>query len=130
MPARASVPSRDTHQVSINPVEAITSITAMLGQASRSKVGRIGASSSMRVRGSSGRASVGVAGTAGAVPRSSRSNWAASLSSCSAIRSRDSQILGLPARSDISRYQAASSRNLIVSRGLLPVWGRAIGGTG
>ncbi len=38
MPASASVPSRDTNQVSINPVEACTSITRMFGQARRSSV--------------------------------------------------------------------------------------------
>ena len=40
MPASASSPSRDTHQVSISPVEACASMTAILGQASRSSVRR------------------------------------------------------------------------------------------
>ena len=51
MPASASVPRCDTHQVSIRPVEACASITRMFGQASRSRVGRIGPCSSRRVRG-------------------------------------------------------------------------------
>ena len=51
MPASASVPSRDTNHVSINPVEACTSITRMFGQARRSKVGTMRPSSRRRVRG-------------------------------------------------------------------------------
>ena len=51
MPASASVPSCDTNQVSISPVEACASITSTFGQASRSSVGTIGPCSSSRVRG-------------------------------------------------------------------------------
>ncbi len=43
MPASASVPRCDTHQVSISPVEACASITSTFGHAMRSSVGRIGA---------------------------------------------------------------------------------------
>ena len=52
MPASASVPRRDTHQVSIRPVEACATITRMFGQAMPSRVGRIGPCSSRQVRGS------------------------------------------------------------------------------
>jgi hypothetical protein len=51
MPVSAGVPRRDTHQVSINPVDAWTSRTSTFGQASRSKVATIGPSRSSRVRG-------------------------------------------------------------------------------
>ena len=51
MPASASVPSRDTNQVSISPVAACASMTSTLGQAMRNSVGTIGALSSARVRG-------------------------------------------------------------------------------
>ena len=51
MPASASVPRRETHQVSISPVEACASMTRMFGQARRSSVGRMAPSSSRRVRG-------------------------------------------------------------------------------
>ena len=51
MPASASVPRCETHQVSISPVEACTSMTRMFGQARRSKVGTIGPRSSSSVRG-------------------------------------------------------------------------------
>src|SRR5579872_4101261 len=52
MPASASVPRRETQNVSIRPVAACASITRMFGTASRNKVGAIGPSSSRRVRGS------------------------------------------------------------------------------
>ena len=51
MPVSASVPSFDTHQVSISPVEACASITSRLGQANLSSVETIGACSSILVRG-------------------------------------------------------------------------------
>lgn len=53
IPASASMPNRDTHHISISPVDACASITSTLGQASRSSVGRIGSYSSARVRGRS-----------------------------------------------------------------------------
>ena len=40
MPASASMPRRETHQVSINPVAACANITTMFGQASRISVAR------------------------------------------------------------------------------------------
>ena len=43
MPASASVPRRETNQVSISPVEACASITSTFGHARRSSVGTIGA---------------------------------------------------------------------------------------
>ena len=51
MPASASVPRRDTNQVSTRPVEACATITRMFGQASSSSVGTMRPSSSSRVRG-------------------------------------------------------------------------------
>ena len=68
MPASASVPRCETHQVSIRPVEACASITRMFGQASRSRVGRIAPCSSRRVRGL-----IASSVQAGAVPERSRS---------------------------------------------------------
>ena len=66
MPARASVPRCDSHQVSISPVEAWASITSTLGQARRRMVGTIGPCSSIRVRALSaagaGAAPLGTAG--------------------------------------------------------------------
>jgi hypothetical protein len=63
MPASASVPRCDTHQVSMSPVEACASMTRVFGQARRSRVGTIDPCSSRRVRGSS----AGGCATAGAV---------------------------------------------------------------
>ena len=51
MPASASVPRRETNQVSISPVEACASITSTFGHARRSSVGTIGPCSSAWVRG-------------------------------------------------------------------------------
>ena len=51
MPANASVPSRDTNQVSISPVAACASMTRTLGHAIRNNVGTIAPCSSTRVRG-------------------------------------------------------------------------------
>ena len=53
MPVSASVPRRETHQVSIRPVEACASMTRMFGQASRSRVGTIGPFNRRSVRASS-----------------------------------------------------------------------------
>ena len=51
MPVSASVPSRETNHVSINPVAACASITRMFGQAMRNSVGTMRPSSKRRVRG-------------------------------------------------------------------------------
>ena len=51
MPVSASVPRRETHQVSIRPVEACAVMTRMFGQASSSSVGTIAPCSRRRVRG-------------------------------------------------------------------------------
>ena len=51
MPASASVPRCDTHQVSISPVDACASMIRMLGHAMRSSSGTIGPCSIARVRG-------------------------------------------------------------------------------
>ena len=50
MPANASVPRCETHQVSIRPVDAWASITRILGQARRSSVRTMAPRSSSRVR--------------------------------------------------------------------------------
>ena len=50
MPANASVPRCETHQVSISPVDAWASMTRILGQARRSNVGTMAPRSSSRVR--------------------------------------------------------------------------------
>ena len=51
IPANASRPRRDTHHVSINPVEACASITMTFGHAMRNRIGTIGPCSSRLVRG-------------------------------------------------------------------------------
>ena len=50
MPANASVPRCETHQVSISPVDAWASMTRILGQARRSNVGTMAPRSSSLVR--------------------------------------------------------------------------------
>jgi hypothetical protein len=64
IPASASVPKRETQNVSISPVLACASMTTTLGQASFTSSGTIGAYSSARVRGS--RSAAGAAGSAAA----------------------------------------------------------------
>ncbi len=69
IPVSASVPRRDTHQVSIRPVDACASMTRMFGQASLSNVGAIGPFSNRSVRALMG-------GAAGKPPSSRvRSGW-------------------------------------------------------
>lgn len=50
MPASASVPSREIHQVSISPVADCASMIRILGQAMCSSIGRTGSWSSRKVR--------------------------------------------------------------------------------
>jgi hypothetical protein len=68
MPASASVPSRDTNQVSISPVAACASMTSTLGHAMCSRLGTISPSSWTRVRGSSAIAWPGAATAAREIP--------------------------------------------------------------
>ena len=51
IPASASVPRRETHHVSIRPVDACAVITRMFGHAIMSSVGTIAPCSRRRVRG-------------------------------------------------------------------------------
>jgi hypothetical protein len=61
MPANAAVPRCETHQVSISPVDAWASITRILGQARRSRVGTMAPRNSSRVRESTSAARGGAA---------------------------------------------------------------------
>ena len=108
MPASASVPRRETHQVSMRPVEACASMTRMFGQARRSRVGMIDPCSSRRVRGSS---AAGCA-TAGAVL--ARATLRAGLPALLTARLSDVRI---------SRRPSASARDDDISRQALQATG-------
>jgi hypothetical protein len=69
MPASASVPSLETHQVSIKPVDACAVITRMFGHASSSNVGMIAPFSRRRVRGLIAPGAAAGAGPCGALAR-------------------------------------------------------------
>ena len=72
MPANASVPRCETHQVSISPVDAWASMTRILGQARRSNVGTMAPRNSSRVRESTSAARGGAAQSMGAAITASR----------------------------------------------------------